>query len=378
MESIQFHPGLNKMTLSHRERVFKALNHETPDRVPIDDAWMSYVRMDTWDALRKYLNAKDDEDARRNLGFDFRYLTIDLSDEFKKQTKFYYPFGLFKPVTEDIFEDEWGIRMQITSSKLHWRYVYHPLANVEDPDEYEFPKLDVPGRFDNAIKTAKLYKDKYVLQAFLHQTLFEFAWALRGFTKFLHDLYVNEKFVNKLLDKLLKYRIETGKRYIEIGADIIQLGDDFGTQRGMVIPPSLWRKYFKPRMKILIHELKRHSRNSVYIFYHSDGDIKPIIPELIEIGVQILNPIQPECMDPVEIKRKYGDKLVLHGTISVQTTLPFSTVKDVEREVISIIKKCGRDGGLVIAPTHAPQPPPYTPVENIIKMYEVARKYKLL
>jgi uroporphyrinogen decarboxylase len=93
-------------------------------------------------------------------------------------------------------------------------------------------------------------------------------------------------------------------------------------QREMAIPLSLWRKYFKPRMKTLIHDLKRHSQNSVYIFYHSDGDIKPIIPELIEIGVQILNPIQPESMDPVEVKRKYGDKLVLYGTISVQQPYP--------------------------------------------------------
>ena len=365
------------MVLSPRERVLKALTHQSPDRVPVDDAWMQYVRIDTWDALKKHLSVYDDEALRRHLGFDFRYLVIGLSEEFKKKVKNYYPFGLFKPVAENIFEDEWGVRYQVTSTGLHWRYIFHPLADAEDVSEYKFPDLDAPGRFDDAIKTAKLYKDKYVLQAFLHQTLFEWSWALRGFNKFIRDLYTNEKFVNSLLDKMLKYRMETGRRYIEIGADIIQLGDDFGMQTGMLIPPALWRKYFKPRMKILIDDIKKHSHNSAYIFYHSDGNIEPIIPELIEIGVEILNPIQPECMDPAKIKRKYGDKLVLHGTISVQTTLPFGTVEGVEKEVISRIKMCGENGGLIVAPTHAPQPPPHTPTENIVTMYNTAQRISL-
>jgi uroporphyrinogen decarboxylase len=363
--------------VSSRERVFKALDHKTPDRVPLDNAWMPYIRMDTWDALKRYFNTNDDEIIMHNLGIDFRYLAMSISNEFKEKAKFYYPFGLFKPITENIFEDEWGIRYQITSSGLHWRYVYHPLANIEDLTEYEFPNLDAPGRFDDAVRTAKLYGDKYALQGLLAQTFFEYSWALRGFNKFINDLYTNEKFVNKLLDKMLSYRIEIGKRYIEIGADIIQLGDDFGMQTGMIIPLKLWRKYFKPRMKILINDLKRYSHNNIYVFYHSDGNIKPMIPELIEIGVQILNPIQPECMNPIEIKKNYGDKLTLHGTISVQTTLPFGSKEDVRKEVISRIEKCGRNGGLIIAPTHAPQPPPHTPVENIITMFETAKKYKL-
>jgi len=368
---------VSELTLSSRERVFKALDHKIPDRVPLDDAWIQHIRMDTWDRIKQYFDTKDDETTRHRLGLDFRYFAVDTSDEFKEKARLYYPLGLFKPVTQNSFEDEWGVRYQTTSTGLHWRYVHHPLAEVEDPDEFEFPGLDDPGRFDNAAKTAQLYKDRYVLQGCLNQTLFEWSWALRGFNRFMRDLYANESFVNKLLDKLLSYRIETGKRYIEIGADIIQLGDDFGMQTGMIVPPKLWRKYFKPRMKALINDLRKYSHNNVYIFCHSDGNIEPIVPELIEIGVQILNPIQPECMDPVEIKMKYGDKLVLHGTISVQTTLPFSTAEDVKREVISRIEKCGRDGGLVIAPTHAPQPPPHTPIENIIVMYRTAKKCRL-
>jgi len=128
-------------------------------------------------------------------------------------------------------------------------------------------------------------------------------------------------------------------------------------------------------MKIIIDTLKSYSHNSIYIFYHSDGYIEPIIQDLIEIGVQILNPIQPECMDPAEIKRKYGDRLVLHGTISVQRTIPFGTVEDVRKEVISRIKECGRNGGLVIAPAHTPQPD--MSIENIVTVYETTQKILL-
>lgn len=142
-----------------------------------------------------------------------------------------------------------------------------------------------------------------------------------------------------------------------------------------MIPPHIWRKYFKPRMKIIIDTLKSYSRNSIYIFYHSDGYIEPIIPDLIEIGVQILNPIQPECMNLAEIKRRYGDRLVLHGTISVQRTIPFGTVEDVRKEVISRIEECGRNGGLVIAPAHTPQPD--MPIENIVAVYETTQKILL-
>lgn len=358
--------------LSHRERVLKALNHEEPDRVPLDEPpW----RLDVWISLKNYLRVDDDEKVRKFLGVDFRHLFVGVSEEFKKKAVFVYPFGYFKIVGEGLLEDEWGIRYCVASNGWYNKICYHPLANavVGDIDSYEFPSLDVAGRFEEAEKRARMFKDVYVLEGFMEQTLFEWAWHLRGFNKFILDLYRNEKFVNKLLDRLMKYRIDMGKRFIDIGVDIIRLGDDVGMQTDMIIQPHIWREYFKPRMKKIIDTLKSYSRNSIYIFYHSDGYIEPIIPDLIEIGVQILNPIQPECMNPVEIKRRYGDKIVLHGTISIQRTIPFGTVEDVRKEVISRIVECGKNGGLIIAPAHTPQPD--MPLENIITIYETAQKF---
>ena len=113
----------------------------------------------------------------------------------------------------------------------------------------------------------------------------------------------------------------------------------------------------------------------MYILYHSDGNIEPIIDELIDIGVQILNPIQPECMDPSKIKTEWGDKIILHGTISIQKTLPFGTIKEVEEEIAERVKECGFNGGLVLAPSHSPQPE--VPVENLAAMYKEAQEIKL-
>lgn len=362
--------------MNHRERVFKAFEYETPNRTPLDEPEGRF-RIDTYKKLEKYFNTFYREAILNFLGIDFRHVERGISNSFKKKAKYIdIPFDNYvKIISENLFEDEWGIRYEFTSSKLHWRYAYHPLSNEDLLDSYEFPDLDAPGRFDEAIKIIKEKKNKYVIGAHLWGSLFEIAWSLRGFQKLMMDLYKNEIFINKLLDKLLKYRVEEAKRFIDLGIDIVQLGDDIGMQTGMVISPAIWRKYFKERMKILINEIKKHSRNKVYIFYHSDGNIEPIINELIEIGVQILNPIQPECMDPTRIKEKYGDKIILHGTISIQRTLPFGTINDVKEEVNKRIKECGFNGGLVLAPSHSPQPE--VPIENLVAMYKEAKKINL-
>lgn len=350
-----------------------ALDHEDPDRVPLDEPEGRF-RSDTWNRLRSYFGTKDDEAIERKLGIDFRRAGRGISREFKKEAEVLgTPFdGSYKRLAENLFEDEWGIRYEMTSTKLHWRYAHHPLDEAEYLNGFEFPDLDAPGRFDEAQAAIRENGDDYVIEAHLWGTLFERAWSLRGFEAFITDLHRNSAFASKLLDEIMRYRMEEARRFIELGVDVIQLGDDFGMQTGMIISPFLWRRYFKPRMKMLIDDLIRHSRNDIYVFYHSCGYIEPIIPDLLEIGIDILNPIQPEAMDPVGIKERFGDRLVLHGTISIQRTLPFGSPDDVRNEVVSRIEQCGENGGLVIAPAHSPQPE--VPVENLVTLYLSARR----
>ena len=146
-------------------------------------------------------------------------------------------------------------------------------------------------------------------------------------------------------------------------------GDDVGAQNTMLISPQLWRKFLKPRYARLARFVKR---GGAKFFFHSDGWIEPIIPDLVEIGVDILNPVQPESMDPARLKKAYGDALCFEGTISIQRTLPFGTPEEVVREVKERIETLGPTG-LILGPTHAIQPD--TPIENILALYKAVRKY---
>jgi uroporphyrinogen-III decarboxylase len=150
-----------------------------------------------------------------------------------------------------------------------------------------------------------------------------------------------------------------------MGVDMIWVGDDVGAQGAMMISPQYWRRFLKPRMATFISEIKALNPQ-LKVAYHSDGVISPIIPELIEIGVDILNPIQPACMDPAQIKRQFGDRLCFWGSIDEQHTLPFGTPADVQREILERLNTIGKNGGLILAPTHHVQLD--TPLENFWAM----------
>jgi uroporphyrinogen-III decarboxylase len=150
-----------------------------------------------------------------------------------------------------------------------------------------------------------------------------------------------------------------------MGVDMIWIGDDVGAQTRMLMSPAHWRKFLKPRMANFIAELKAINPQ-IKVAYHSDGTIYPIIPELLEIGLDILNPVQPACMDPVKLKNEYGDRLCFWGSIDEQYTLPFGTPDEVRVEVDRRLKTLGRDGGLILGPTHHVQLD--TPMENFWAM----------
>jgi len=154
--------------------------------------------------------------------------------------------------------------------------------------------------------------------------------------------------------------------------DIICLGDDVGTQQGMLMSLPMWRRWLKPPLARVIAAAKR-VRPSVLINYHSDGNMEAVIPELIDIGVDILNPVQPECLDPVKLKQRYGQHLAFWGTIGIQHTLPFGTPQEVRAEVRTRIETVGVGGGLLIGPTHIVEPE--VPLENIVAMVEAVNEY---
>ena len=348
-----------------KERVINAIERRKIDRIPLD----GWFRPEYWIMLQRHFKVKDNESVMKRLGIDIRVVSMD-------PPRGYKPAYVFSPqkLSKD-FEsfyatvfDEWGIEREAGVTDEYWHFKHHPLEHME-LEEYEFPDLDAPGRFDRAKQLVKKWDGEYATAGYALYGLFEHAWSLRGFRNFIRDLYVNPKFVNTLLDRLLKWKIEQGKRLIELGVDIIEVGDDLGSQIGLILSPSLIRKYLIPRYQRWLKNLKKAG---AYVFFHSCGKIEDVIPDLIEAGVEILNPIQPECMDPANLKKLYGDKLTFHGTVSIQETLPFGTVNDVKNEVVTRIKTLGYNGGLILAPSHTVDK--HVPLENILALYETAKR----
>lgn len=205
------------------------------------------------------------------------------------------------------------------------------------------------------VKIAELKERVLVVAAFMEMTLFETAWYLRGMDLFMEELLCGEETAIFMLDRLTEIRVGMAACYAKSGADILMLGDDVATQIDMMISPALWRQEIKPRLARVIAAAKA-ANPDILIFYHGDGNMARIIPELIEVGVEILNPVQPECMDPFEMKQLYGDKLAFWGCIGTQTTVPFGSPEDVSRICRELMEKVGAGGGLLLAPTHTVEP----------------------
>ena len=207
---------------------------------------------------------------------------------------------------------------------------------------------------------------------FMQMTLFEVAWYLRGMDNLMVDMMVNPEFALALLDEITAIRVGMAEKYAKYGIDILMLGDDVSSQQDMMMDPGLWREMLKPRMAEVIKAAKAVNPD-ILLFYHGDGNLQKVIPDLIEIGVDILNPVQPECMDPLLIKKLYGDRLTLWGTLGTQTTLPFGTPEEVKEKCRELIRTAGRGGGLLLAPTHTIEPE--VPWKNIQAFLEAVREY---
>jgi uroporphyrinogen-III decarboxylase len=241
----------------------------------------------------------------------------------------------------------------------------HPLASDEALESYRPPDPNRPQLYEDAARTLRAFQDEYWIVGVTVTTIFECAWALRGLERLMMDFAFNPEIAERILDIPYQYHLTAAKKLVQMGVDMIWVGDDVGAQGAMMISPQYWRRFLKPRMATFISEIKALNPQ-LKVAYHSDGVISPIIPELIEIGVDVLNPIQPACMDPAQIKRQFGDRLCFWGSIDEQHTLPFGTPADVQREILERLNTMGKNGGLILAPTHHVQLD--TPLENFWAM----------
>jgi uroporphyrinogen decarboxylase len=283
----------------------------------------------------------------------------------------------------DSYLDEWGVAWKTIEYKTPYgkgKYTEpfgHPLAEDRVLETYLSPDPNRLELYTEASRVLANFKDEYWIVGVTPTTIFESAWALRGYEQLMIDMATNPDKANRVLDIPYSYHKIVTQRLVSLGVDMIWLGDDVGGQNAMLMSPRMWRQYFKPRMADLIASL-REINPHIKIAYHTDGVVYPIILDLIEIGVDVLNPIQPMAMDPVKIKKEYGRNLCFWGSLDIQQTLPFGTPEQVKAEVITRLKTIGRGGGLLIGPTHNLQLD--TPLENFWAMIETIRltPYKML
>lgn len=368
--------------MKHRDRVQIALNHETPDRCPLfvgfTPEMAARVNEDLGIQEDDFYNPHGGGNTyllERSLGMDMFLTSVGWANSYYAS----HHYGS----KGDTYIDEWGVTWRSIPYETRFgrghytEMVGHPLADDAALDSYEPPDPTRPELYDDALWTVEQFRDDYWISGATVTTIFESAWALRGFQRTLTDLVLNPELVERLLDIPYRYHLAAAKKLVELGVDMLWIGDDVGTQNRMLISPKTWRRFLKPLLAEFICSVKAINPQ-LKVAYHSDGYILPIVPELIEIGVDILNPIQPLSMNPAEIKKQFGERLCFWGTIDEQHTLPFGTPQDVEIEVLERLKTIGKGGGLIIGPTHNVQLD--TPLENLWAMINTVKNtpYKSL
>ncbi len=283
----------------------------------------------------------------------------------------------FSPAKRDdgIVVNEFGMKMR--QGLYYMDVIEEPLRSVSSEDEvkqFPFPDPYAAGRFDVAKREIAKFKQDYFIVGDLELSIFEMAWHMVGLEKFLVDIATGEPYVDVLFDRVLEFTIGIGKQLVELGVDAVWTGDDVGAQNGMLISPKMWRRYLKPRHAQLFKELKASNPN-VLIAYHSDGAVAPVLNELIEIGMDVFNPVQPNVPghDPAELKAKFGDSVAFWGGIDQQQLLPRGTPAEIEADVESKIKILGQGGGYLCAPAHIIQSD--VSVENVEAFIAAVKKH---
>ena len=352
--------------MKHRERVETALNHERPDRCPMQVSFTPEFA----DRLRADMELQgkgihnphgggNTYELERALGEDMLLTSVGWANSYYMDSKPYV--------------DEWGVDWTVHPYETpfgqghYTEIVSHPLADAATISAYCPPDPNRPELYLDSERMIRDFKAEYWIVGVTVTTIFETAWALRGLEQMLLDMATDPDLANQIFEIPFQYHLTAAKKLVELGVDMIWAGDDMGAQHKMMISPRMWRTYFKPRMATFISELKAINPN-VKVAYHTDGNVEPIIPELIEIGLDVLNPVQPASMDPAKIKQQYGKQLSFWGTIDEQRTLPFGSPQDVTAEVRQRLKTVGYDGGLILAPTHHVQLD--TPLENFWAMVD--------
>jgi uroporphyrinogen decarboxylase len=375
------------MNMTHKERALAALNHQETDRVPIDfgSTIATTIIMPAYENLKKYLGFQHETQLMVKRGhtvipddrvldrFDVDFCGIRLGN---------FRGGNYRELDSTTVIDAWGTTWKKAEGG-HFINVNGPFQNAEPKVEllerHIWPNPDEPGLYEDLGERAAHFRkmtDRAIILdlpvGILHQCEF-----LRGFGEFLMDLLINQEFVLRMIDRAADIWIRIAQNALNAvgkNVDIVSWGDDLASQESPLFSPKIYRDMVKPRHRRMIQAIK--SGADVKVQYHSCGSVYGLINDLIDIGVDALNPLQVSArnMDPARLKEEFGDRLAFWGGMDTHRILPFGSPDGVRKEVRRMIDLMGKGGGYILATVHNLQAE--VPPENIVAMFEEAKSYK--
>lgn len=379
--------------MTSRERVLKAINHEAPDRVPIDlGGFQTGIHKGAYTKLIEHLGIRDEiatldpvqqlakpcEEVLERFRVDTRYVCAHGPDSFKGRIQQNRRDGRLWHDLADEFGVVWSMP---DDQQLYMDISHHPLANasVKDLADYPFPRGDDPTRFTGAREQALQLRREtpYAICTGIGGVVYEYCWYMRGLEHWLTDLIENPDFCAALLDQTLKFWTGFYTGFMkEVGdlVDVVMIGDDLAGQRGPLFNPRIYQSLIKPRQKALVLHIKSLTRAKVW--YHTCGACVPYIPELIDNGVDILNPVQIGLpgMEPAELKSRFGRQITFWGGgINAQHVLPTATPTEIREHVRRNLDAFKPGGGYVFNNVHNIQNG--VPPENIVALFDAAHEF---
>ena len=385
---------MSRETMTSRQRLLAALNHQTPDRVPIDlGGNQTGIHKVAYQALLDQLGIRDEVvimDAVQQLArpceallerfhVDTRYIAAGAAADFHGGTAL---AAVREGRRWHDLTDEFGVTWSMPDDRpLYMDISHHPLADatVADLADYPFPKGDDPGRFAGLRQRATALRQQtpYAVVSGISGVVYETCWYLRGLEQWFIDMLTQPEFCEALLDCTLKFWMDWFRVFLdEVGdlVDVIMIGDDLAGQTGPLFRPDFYRRVVKPRQKQMVQYIR--SRTAAKIWYHTCGACLQYIPDLLDNGIDALNPVQISAtgMDAAALKARFGDRLVFWGgAIDAQHVLPTASPDVVREHVRRNLQIWKPGGGYVFNNVHNIQAG--VPAENIVALYEAAYDY---
>lgn len=334
--------------MTPKERVLTAIDHEEPDRIPLD-AWLAPELVRALKQLLDIDTREDDFALEKALGHDVLYRNIGFCDGFSSI------YREEREIGENLYQDRFGIKWkkQFHAHGCYAEFAEHPLADIGNYDTYSFPDPLESVKQELEMYARLIERDgkDHAIIGGVACTMLEGAWYLRGFEDFLMDFKRNRDFVIDLLDRTKTYSLAISRELVRMGVDIIWWGDDFAMEAGPIIDPAIVRELLIPRYAEMVAGV-RQINPRIKIAFHTDGKIDWLLDDLVEIGIDILNPLQPDVNDVKAVNERYGRRLTFWGNVDTRRVMSGGSVADVVNEVRKVIAALAPGGGHILCSNH--------------------------